>query len=297
MEIHHLDCCTLHVRLTGNPLVRSQAQRMVTHCLLLAGARELTLVDCGTGTQDRLRPRRRLGAGFVTFSRPSTDPAGTAVEQVRALGYDPADVRHVVLTHMDLDHVGGISDFPHATVHVSALERSVAGTTLLPGHQRGRYRPAQWRDHEHWRTYSLDGSDSWLCIRGAERVEIDDEVLLVPLPGHSRGHSGVAVRTADGWLLHAGDAYMFGRQLSDPQWRLPTGLRGFDIAIKADRAGYRSSIEHLRRLAGEPDVRLICSHDPHGFPAPGHAAVDGRAAADDAIAARPGRATTQPSSA
>ncbi|MGP3965322.1 hypothetical protein ACTWPT_56180 [Nonomuraea sp. 3N208] len=35
------------------------------------------------------------------------------------------------------------------------------------------------------------------------------EILLIPLAGHSRGHSGVAVDTGATWLLHAGDAYFF----------------------------------------------------------------------------------------
>jgi len=35
-----------------------------------------------------------------------------------------------------------------------------------------------------------------------------DDVLLIPLPGHSRGHCGVAVKTGEGWLLHCGDAYL-----------------------------------------------------------------------------------------
>jgi glyoxylase-like metal-dependent hydrolase (beta-lactamase superfamily II) len=37
----------------------------------------------------------------------------------------------------------------------------------------------------------------------------------VPLAGHTRGHAGVAVRTGDRWLPHAGDAYFSHTQL-DP---------------------------------------------------------------------------------
>jgi glyoxylase-like metal-dependent hydrolase (beta-lactamase superfamily II) len=36
--------------------------------------------------------------------------------QVQRLGFDPRDVRHIVLTHLDFDHAGGLDDFPHATV-------------------------------------------------------------------------------------------------------------------------------------------------------------------------------------
>jgi glyoxylase-like metal-dependent hydrolase (beta-lactamase superfamily II) len=40
--------------------------------------------------------------------------------------YDPKDVRHIVLTHLDFDPAGGLGDFPHATVHMLADERDYA---------------------------------------------------------------------------------------------------------------------------------------------------------------------------
>lgn len=36
------------------------------------------------------------------------------------------DVRHIVLTHLDFDHAGGLDDFPEATVHMLQIERDVA---------------------------------------------------------------------------------------------------------------------------------------------------------------------------
>ncbi|WP_223281445.1 MBL fold metallo-hydrolase [Streptomyces antnestii] len=48
------------------------------------------------------------------MARPVLDTGETAVRQVAALGYDIEDVRHIVLTHLDLDHAGGLRDFPPA---------------------------------------------------------------------------------------------------------------------------------------------------------------------------------------
>ena len=48
---------------------------------------------------------------------------------------------------------------------------------------------------------------------------------MIPLPGHTLGHCGIAVRTKDRWLLHAGDAYFFHGQLqAKPKMPLVLGL-------------------------------------------------------------------------
>ena len=50
----------------------------------------------------------------------------TAAHQIAALGYSLDEVRHIVLTHLDLDHAGGMADFPRAQVHVLAAEHNAA---------------------------------------------------------------------------------------------------------------------------------------------------------------------------
>jgi glyoxylase-like metal-dependent hydrolase (beta-lactamase superfamily II) len=44
--------------------------------------------------------------------------------------------------------------------------------------------------------------------------EARPDVLLVPLFGHTHGHTGVAVRVGDRWLLHAGDSYFFHGEMA-----------------------------------------------------------------------------------
>ena len=117
------------------------------------------------------------------------------------MGFRPSDVRHIVPTHLDLDHAGGICDFPNAAVHVFADELRAASHRSTLG-ERNRYRKAQIAAVKKWAAVEEDG-ESWFgfsAVRGIPGTR--DEVLLVPLPGHSRGHCGVAVRRADGWLLH-----------------------------------------------------------------------------------------------
>lgn len=264
MLIHELDCCPMHVRLRGNPFGRAPSQYMPARCLLLELDDRLVLVDTGIGSDEVAHWRGQLSTAWVLLSRPELDPRATALEQVRALGHDPRDVRDIVFTHLDTDHAGGLPDFPHATAHVLARELDASRLRRsAPGFQRGRYRRDLLARHEHWHAYEERGGETWQGVDGACRiVGIDAEVLLVPLPGHSLGHGGVAIHTGDGWLLHAGDTVMDLRQLTDPDFRHPPGLRAFEFGITADRALARRSIEQLRDVHARGGCRIICSHDP-----------------------------------
>lgn len=150
MTVHHLDCATMcpyggrRLLGSGGPLTG----RLVGHCLLIETDRGLVLVDTGFGTGDVADPGR-LGRAFLTAVRPRLTLAGTALHRIRALGHDPRDVRHIVLTHLDADHAGGLGDFPEARVHVLAEELAAARTLATRG-ERDRYRPVQWAHRPHW---------------------------------------------------------------------------------------------------------------------------------------------------
>ena len=85
---------------------------------------------------------------------------------------------------------------------------------------------------------------------------------LVSLPGHSKGHAGVAVRTDAGWLLHAGDAIMFLSEL-DPSPSMPSGGRAFQWFFEQSQARRRRTLRRLRDVvASWPEIEVICTHDP-----------------------------------
>lgn len=234
---------------------------MCCHCLLIEGRNSLILVDTGLGTGDVANPAR-LGAAFNAVVRPRLLMAETALHQIRALGLDPNDVRHLVPTHLDLDHAGGLGDFPQAQVHVHApeLKAALERPTL---HEKSRYIPAQWAHGPQWASHTVNG-DTWKGFDAVRALpDTDEEVLLVPLAGHTRGHVGVAVHTDSGWLLHCGDAYFFrGEMDEDPH--CPVGLRIFQSMVQMDGAQRLSNQRRLRELKRDHgrDVTLFCAHDP-----------------------------------
>ncbi len=211
--IRHLNCATL--RPLGSFGGRVAPPRIVAHCLLVERADGLTLVDSGFGRDDVARPAR-LGRPFVAALRPDLVEAETAAAQVVALGHRVEDVTDIVLTHLDLDHAGGLPDFPHARIHVYGAELDAA---LRPTfRERARYVAGQWAHGPQWVRHEVAGDD-WFGFEAVTALHpsADDDVLLVPLHGHTRGHCGVAVRRpGGGWLLHAGDAYFDAGEKETP---------------------------------------------------------------------------------
>ena len=253
--------CPLGKRLLTGEGGLLETTHICCHCLLVEGRNGLILVDTGLGTGDVAFPRR-LGLGFNLGMRPRLMMEETALHQIRALGFDPRDVQHVVPTHLDLDHAGGLGDFPQAQVHVFEREHDAAMSraTLV---ERERYVPAQWAHGPKWTRHAVQG-DRWMGFDAMQALPgTDDEVLLVPLTGHTHGHCGIAVRGDNGWLLHCGDAYFHHAEMNtEPS--CPIGLSIFQKLLAMDgpqRVANQQRLRDLKRDHGS-EVTLFCAHDP-----------------------------------
>jgi glyoxylase-like metal-dependent hydrolase (beta-lactamase superfamily II) len=265
MFVHHLNCasmCPVSARLVNGSGSLLGRGTMVCHCLLVETNDGLLLVDTGLGSSDLAAPRRQLGRPFLFALSPQLDPEEMAVRRIEKLGFKPDDVRHIVVTHLDLDHAGGLVDFPRAKVHVYAPEHAAAMARSTHLEQQ-RYLPAHWAHSPSWVLHRSQG-ERWFGFESVrELVPRTPDVLLVPLVGHTRGHSAVALRDEAGWLLHAGDAYFFrGEVASKPS--CPAGLRIFQRLVAADDAARVDNQARLRELVATHghEVRVFCAHDP-----------------------------------
>jgi glyoxylase-like metal-dependent hydrolase (beta-lactamase superfamily II) len=140
-------------------------------------------------------PERLYGLLTPMQLRPGQD----AASQCRALGNEPASVRHVVLSHFHADHVAGLQDFPSARIHCSRAGlaqatrggrwRSVCGgvlRALLPVDLATRV-----RFFEDAPRVSLP-PDAKPFTDGVDLLG-DGALLAVELPGHCPGHWGLMV--------------------------------------------------------------------------------------------------------
>jgi glyoxylase-like metal-dependent hydrolase (beta-lactamase superfamily II) len=237
--------------------------RLVCHCLLVETGQEgLVLVDTGLGTRDMREPYPRLSRLYANLLNIRFDPEITALRQIERLGFSARDVRHIVLTHLDFDHAGGLDDFPEAKVHLMAAEAEAAN------HRAGfvaqqRYRPTQWGDPARWQRYRAQG-EPWFGFEAVRNLAgLPPEILLIPLAGHTPGHAGVAIRSDGGWLLHAGDAYFYRGEVGGTEYDCPPGLRAYQRLMETDHSKRLYNQARLRQLAldRKGEVRIMCSHD------------------------------------
>ncbi len=157
--------------------------------------------------------------------------------QLALVDLRPEDIGRLVLTHGDIDHVGGLADFPGATIVVGQAERALPRPRYF-----GDRTPLPWPAGA---TYRLITRDCTLA----------PGVALLLTPGHSPGHLSLLVRLPEtGPVLLTADAISRPAEMEE----------GFGGAWDETRA--RHSAERLLALAAEEQAMIIYGHDPVQWP-------------------------------
>ena len=166
----------------------------------------LVLYDTGWSPWlERLPPwlPRAAYRAFVPFR---VDDRSSAAGQLRALGHDPAAVRHVIASHFHADHVGGLPDFPNATVHASAaawyhLKRSCRFTLWRQG-----YFPSLISEDQRVSLVGDLRGGGWGPFARTHDLFGDGTLRLLELGGHAPGQLGLLLSLEGGQVLFAADA-------------------------------------------------------------------------------------------
>jgi glyoxylase-like metal-dependent hydrolase (beta-lactamase superfamily II) len=169
---------------------------------LVNTGKQLILVDAGAGAW--------WGGGAF----------GRLTGSLRSAGYTPEEVDIVLVTHLHSDHIGGLTTqhgervFPNADVYVAKAESDfwlsaeIAATApkdAQPFFQSAQAIAAPYIEAGKWHTFS-----------GSERII--DGMQLVPLPGHTPGHTGYEFSSNRQRILFWGDIVHAQRvQLQDPE--------------------------------------------------------------------------------
>jgi len=190
-------------------------------------------------------------------------PETTAKSRLQGMGISTRDVKHVILSHLHADHVGGVRDFPQATYHVDrpALElyRSYSKFNQVRSGFLAALLPT---DFDH-RVNPLDLSQFKSGNYGLGKLSFghdlfsDGSIIIVPLPGHMKGHLGVQVQTL------SGGKYLF---VADAAWRnesiteniLPSFVTRLIIS---DWGQYTKTLNELHELHHRyPELKIVPCH-------------------------------------
>jgi glyoxylase-like metal-dependent hydrolase (beta-lactamase superfamily II) len=199
---------------------------------------------------------------------PGLPRSGRLALRLEAAGIDLASVTDVVLTHMHMDHVGGllvdgVRDRlrPDLRVHLAAAEAEFwaspdfSHVSMPPGFPDALRRSAtRFLDeyHSKMRTFETE-------------YEVAPGVVVRRTGGHTPGHSVVRLASGGDRLTFAGDA-VFAVGFDHPEW-----YNGFE---HDPEEAARVRVRLLRELAATGGL-LVATHLP--FPSVGHVAVDGDA--------------------
>ena len=179
---------------------------------------------------------------FDTGMQMEEKPELRVDRQIAKLGYNPEDIKYVVLSHMHMDHAGGMTLFPNATFVV-----------------RKREMQAAWwpEDFEHGYVYA-DYKDTraynYIQLRDDEAFDLffDGTLVCIDTRGHTPGHQSLVVDLPNsGKIVLAGDAVQLAVQLDE---------KGILPGISWNSADAMCSIEKLRHMKAE-GMFVIPGHD------------------------------------
>jgi N-acyl homoserine lactone hydrolase len=199
---------------------------------------------------------RMLEPGYFTSWNPyfrrnvrvTVDAEEEIGPRLRGLGIAPEEVRWVVLTHLHLDHDGGLHHFPNAEILVSREEHRIA---TGPFGKAAGYLPHRWPSWFAPRLVDLNPEPFGPFPRSLP-LTAEGDVRLVGTEGHSAGHVSVIVSEEGRSLFLAGDtSYTEGLMLE----------QAVDGVSLRERIAQRTLGRVLRYAEKFPTVYLP-SHDP-----------------------------------
>jgi glyoxylase-like metal-dependent hydrolase (beta-lactamase superfamily II) len=203
---------------------------------LVNTGKQLILVDAGSGTW--------FGGGKF----------GHLAGNLRAAGYTPEEVDIVLVTHLHSDHIGGLTTpdgkivFPNADIYVAKADSdfwlSPELAAKAPKDAQQFFQSAQGIAAPYIK------AGKWHAFSDSDQIV--DGMQIVPLRGHTPGHTGYEFSSQGKKILFWGDVMHVQRlQLPDPKITV-----GFDV----DPTAASATRDQLFRKLASGDVVIAGPH-------------------------------------
>ncbi len=211
------------------------------------------LIDTGFGERTKKDPRDYPGR--FTSRMMGLQVQATLPDLLPDLGYEVADVQHIVCTHLHYDHAGGVEDFPQATLWIGPGEWDFGSEKRTT---RG-VDPRPYLAHADHREVPYDDGP-YGPFDAHEDLFGDGSVVLLPSPGHTPGSLSVLVNLPGGSFLYTGDAAWV-----DANWQLPTpkGKLARDLVEIDWEQGMQAQWRYKWWAERYPDqLTVVAGHEP-----------------------------------
>lgn len=168
--------------------------------------------------------------------------------KIRALGIGPDEVRWVVMTHLHTDHAGGLAHFPRSQILIARAEFENASGPM--GRVRG-FLPNRWPEWLNPRLFDLHANGIGPFPQ-SRPVTAAGDVIIVPTPGHTKGHVSVVLEEGGRSVFFAGDS----------SYTQALMVEGAVDGVAPDGQSARDTLRRIQELARQRPLVYLPSHDP-----------------------------------
>ena len=204
LRLYVLDCGMLQPTAEGveryhvTPAEVGEA-RMPVPCFLIAHPRGTLIWDVGV-IPDRIVESQPQGARSNVNPTVAATVTRTLKSQLAQIGYTPADITYVAISHAHIDHTANLNAFSGATWLTRQVERDFMWTDNNP-----RVNPSFYTELRTRKFAIID--------RDEHDVFGDARVVIKSAPGHTPGHQGLVLNLAStGRVMLSGDLYHYPQE-------------------------------------------------------------------------------------
>ena len=221
-----------------------------TYAFVIGHEEGIFVVDAGQGLH-LLRHRQSIHPYLRWEVDFRLDPEEEIGPRLRNMGIAPRAVRQVLLTHLHVDHDGGLNQL--AGVQTLATSHEIKAAGGWSGQLRG-YLPHRWPGSFEPRPIPFE-SERFGPFTSSYRVTRAGDVVLVPTPGHTPGHASVLVEMGDAdktLVMLAGDASYTEQLMID----------GLADGVSPVESVTIATLRKIRDLAVSRRLVYLPTHDP-----------------------------------